>query len=127
MGLPRCPVCGSVMTVTELVCDRDGTVVRGRFRISPLASLSPEDEEFVLMFLAAKGNLKRLERLTGQGYFALRGRLEKIIGQLGLSLPEDGEEEPEEEDEPDTDPISAFEKGKLGIDDVLRLLKEKKR
>jgi len=126
VGLPRCPVCGGVMTVTELVCDRDGTVVRGRFSTSPLASLSPEDEEFILMFLAAKGNLKRLERITGQGYFALRGRLEKIISQLGVSLPDDGEDEPQEEEE-DIDPISAFEKGKLGIDDVLRLLKEKKR
>ena len=120
--LPRCPVCGKEMIVTELRCDKDDVTVRGRFKPSPFDFLSEEELEFVILFFRAKGNLKELERYTKQGYFALRGRLEKIIEKMGLEpLPKDGEEEEVEEDL-----FEMLKKGKISIDDALRILKKRR-
>ncbi len=123
--LPRCPVCGKEMIVTELRCDKDDVTVRGRFKPSPFDFLSEEELEFVILFFRAKGNLKELERYTKQGYFALRGRLEKIIEKMGLEpLPKDGEAEEEEELE-EKDLFEMLKKGKISIDDALRILKKR--
>ena len=121
--LPRCPVCGKEMIVTELRCDKDDVTVRGRFKPSPFDFLDEEDLEFAILFFRAKGNLKELERYTKQGYFALRGRLEKIIEKMGLEpLPKDGEEEEVEEE----DLFEMLKKGKISIDDALRILKKRR-
>ncbi|MCD6449724.1 MAG: DUF2089 family protein [Thermotogaceae bacterium] len=123
--LPRCPVCGKEMVVTELRCEEDEVTVRGRFTPSPFDFLDEEDMEFVILFFRAKGNLKELERYTKQGYFALRGKLERIIEKMGLEpLPKDGEEEEELENE---DLFEMIKRGKVSIDDALNILKRKRR
>ena len=123
--LPRCPVCGKEMIVTELRCDKDDVTVKGKFKPSPFDFLDEEDLEFVILFFRAKGNLKELERYTKQGYFALRGKLEKIIEKMELEpLPKDGEAEEEEELE-EKDLFEMLKKGKISIDDALRILKKR--
>jgi len=124
--LPRCPVCGKEMIVTELRCDKDDVTVKGKFKPSPFDFLDEEDLEFVILFFRAKGNLKELERYTKQGYFALRGKLEKIIEKMELEpLPKDGEAEEEEELE-EKDLFEMLKKGKISIDDALRILKKRR-
>ncbi|WP_448375657.1 DUF2089 family protein [Fervidobacterium sp.] len=105
--LPRCPVCGKPMKVVQLRCDEDGVTVSGYFEAPSFAYLDEEDTKFIMMFLRTKGNLKELERLTGIGYFALRGRLDKVLEKMGLTPIEEDEEQ-------------------FASDDIFRLLKEKK-
>ncbi|UZN22498.1 DUF2089 family protein [bacterium 3DAC] len=122
MNIPKCPVCGGTMQVTELYCPRDGITIRGTFELSPLATLSKEDAELVILFLRARGNLKKLERITGIGYFALRGKIEKIVKSMGLTLLEEEEEEtPEEEKD---DPIKLLKEGKISVDEAIRRMKK---
>jgi len=120
--LPRCPVCGREMTVTELRCERDDVTVRGHFKASPFDFLDKEEMEFVVLFFRARGNLKEIERYTGQGYFALRGKLERILEKMKLQpLGEEKEELSEE---------SLFEQvkeGKLSVDEALEILKRKRK
>jgi len=117
--LPKCPICGKPMKVTELKCPHDNVKVSGYFDVSPLAFLDDEDMNFVIMFLRTKGNLKEMERLTGVGYFALRGRLNKLLEKLNLKPI--GEEERVEEDV-----IEKFKKGVISLDDALAILKKRK-
>jgi len=105
--LPRCPVCGKPMKVVQLRCDEDGVTVSGYFEAPSFAYLDEEDTKFIMMFLRTKGNLKELERLTGIGYFALRGRLDKVLEKMGLTPIEEDEEQ-------------------FASDDIFKLLKEKK-
>ena len=121
MNIPKCPVCGNDMKITELYCPSDGITIRGSFDISPLATLSKEDTELVILFLRARGNLKKLERITGIGYFALRGKIEKIVKSMGFELI-DEEEIPEESAE---DPITLLKEGKISVDEAIRLMKKK--
>lgn len=118
--LPRCPVCGKEMIVTELKCEEDDVTVRGRFKPSVFDFLDEEEMEFVILFFRARGNLKELARYTGQGYFALRGKLEKVIEKLGLQpLSKEEEEEVDEEDV-----FELVKRGKMSVDEALRLLKK---
>jgi len=110
------------MTVTELRCERDDVTVRGHFKASPFDFLDKEEMEFVVLFFRARGNLKEIERYTGQGYFALRGKLERILEKMKLQpLGEEKEELSEE---------SLFEQvkeGKLSVDEALEILKRKRK
>ncbi len=113
--LPKCEGCERVW-IREIECE-NGMRILGRFKPSPLDFLSEEDHEFVIMFLRSKGNLKELERITGEGYFALRGKLEKILKKIGL--------DPLSKDQDvDRDEIFRMVRdGKLSVDEALRLLK----
>ncbi len=122
MGIPKCPICGNQMVVTELYCPKDGITIRGNFQISPLAMLSPEDTELVLLFLRARGNLKKLERITGTGYFALRGKIEKIVKSMGLSLID--EEEEKDAEKTSDDPIRLLEEGKISVEEAIEIMKK---
>ena len=55
-----CPACGSALEVAELHCASCGTTVRGSFPLDRFAALPPEEEAFLLVFLAAA----RLSRIS---------------------------------------------------------------
>ena len=124
MDIPRCPVCGEVMEVTELYCPKDGITIRGTFQLTPLATLSKEDAELVILFLRARGNLKKLERITGIGYFALRGKIEKIVKSMGLTLLDDAEESPGGGEENEDDPIKLLKEGKISVEEAIKRMKK---
>jgi hypothetical protein len=117
--LPVCPVCGKPMKVTELMCTHDNVKVSGMFKVSPLAFLEEDDMKFILLFLRSRGNLKEIERVTGIGYFTLRGRLEKLLDKMGLKPI--GDEEFEENE----DVFTKLKKGIISVEDALNMLKKK--
>lgn len=118
--LPRCPACGKPMVVTELRCNHDGVTVRGNFEVPPFVFLDEEDMRFLLMFIRAKGNLKEVERLTGVGYFALRGRLEKLLEKMGLSPISTGENVDEE------DVFTMLRERRITVEEALNILKKRR-
>ncbi|MBO8140516.1 MAG: DUF2089 domain-containing protein [Thermosipho sp. (in: Bacteria)] len=117
--LPVCPVCGKPMKVTELMCTYDNVKVSGMFKVSPLAFLEEDDMKFILLFLRSRGNLKEIERVTGIGYFTLRGRLEKLLDKMGLRPIGD------EEFEGNEDVFTKLKKGIISVEDALNMLKKK--
>lgn len=48
------------------------------------ATLSTEDESFLRVFLAARGNIKEVERQLGISYPTVKGRLDSLLNKLGL-------------------------------------------
>lgn len=85
MNIPnKCPSCSGKLVVTELCCTDCKTSIKGSFEIPPFAALAPEEENFLRVFLAARGNIKEVERQLGISYPTVKGRLESLLNKLGL-------------------------------------------
>ena len=84
-GLPhRCPSCSGTLKVSELSCMECDTVVRGNYSLSPLCRLSPESLQFLESFILNRGNVKEMERNTGQSYWTIRRKLDEVIAEMDL-------------------------------------------
>lgn len=88
--LGQCPVCGGPLLVTELTCERCGTKIVGKFKVSEFYKLSTEQMGFVKTFLKCRGNIKEIERELGISYPTVKNRLNQVIGALGLEPVQEG-------------------------------------
>jgi hypothetical protein len=77
-----CPSCSGRLAVRRLRCERCETEVEGSYNLPALASLSPEDQEFVGDFVKASGSLKEMASLLSVSYPTVRNRLDDIIEKL---------------------------------------------
>ena len=80
-----CPSCSAPLAVTQLTCTSCGTGVVGRFELSPFFRLSPASLRFLEVFVRNRGNVKELERETGDSYWAIRRRLDEVIEEMGFA------------------------------------------
>ena len=114
-ALSGCPVCGNRLEATRLHCLACDVSVEGRFATSPLAGLSADQVEFVKVFLAARGNIRLVEKHLGISYPTVRNRLEAVQKAMGLPDLAAGEEERKET-------LQVLEKlaaGELSVDDAV--------
>ena len=79
-----CPSCSSPLVVTQLTCTSCGTGVVGKFELSPFSRLSNESLKFLEVFVRNRGNVKEMERETGESYWAIRRRLDEVITEMGI-------------------------------------------
>ena len=79
-----CPSCSSPLVVTQLNCTACGTGVVGKFELSPFFRLSPESLRFLEFFVRNRGNVKEMERETGESYWAIRRQLDEVIIEMGI-------------------------------------------
>lgn len=79
-----CPSCSSPLVVTQLNCTSCGTGVVGKFELSPFFRLSPESLRFLEVFVRNRGNVKEMERETGESYWAIRRQLDEVIIEMGI-------------------------------------------
>jgi hypothetical protein len=87
-----CPSCSSPLVVTQLNCTVCGTGVVGKFELSPFFRLSPESLRFLEVFVRNRGNVKEMERETGESYWAIRRRLDEVITEIGMEAPQPEDE-----------------------------------
>lgn len=80
----KCPSCSGRLVVTELCCSDCKTTIKGSFELPQFATLSPEDENFLRIFLAARGNIKEVERQLNISYPTVKARLDAMLNRLGL-------------------------------------------
>jgi hypothetical protein len=99
----RCPVCGGQMTVTRLECGVCHSTLEGQFAVSAsgrptgeresyfgrLERLSPEQLEFVEIFLRSRGIIKNVEAILDISYPTVKARLNNIIETLGFQVEEE--------------------------------------
>ena len=81
----KCPSCSSPLKVTQLTCVSCGTGVVGSFELSPFLRLSDESLQFLTVFVRNRGNVKEMERETGESYWAIRRQLDEIIAEMGFA------------------------------------------
>jgi hypothetical protein len=78
----QCPTCQSRLTIRELGCQSCGTTIRGTWAATPFASLSEDQEAFLVLFVRSRGNLSEVERALGVSYPTVRAKLEEVIQAL---------------------------------------------
>jgi hypothetical protein len=82
-----CPSCAGRLAVKRLRCERCETEVEGSYNLPALASLSSEDQEFVVEFVKASGSLKDMASLLKVSYPTVRNRLDQVIENLKQTHP----------------------------------------
>jgi hypothetical protein len=58
-------------------------VILARFESCRFCSLPPQSLRFIEDFVHYRGNLKEMERVSGESYWTLRTRLGEVIEQMG--------------------------------------------
>ena len=113
----KCPSCSAPLVITQLTCSVCGTGVVGHYELSPLYRLSPESLHFLEAFIRNRGNVKEMERETGDSYWAIRRRLDEVIAEMGFSV------------QPETDPanqrqeiLERLKRGEIDAKEATRLL-----
>ncbi len=71
--------------VKRLRCDRCETEVEGLYSLPTLASLTPDDQEFIVEFVKASGSLKEMAAILKVSYPTVRNRLDEVIEKLKQS------------------------------------------
>jgi len=82
----QCPVCGNEFRVAKLNCHACGSSLEGDFELCKFCQLSPEQREFVEVFIASRGNIREVERVLGISYPTVRSRLDDVIRALGYQV-----------------------------------------
>ena len=80
----QCPGCGGKMAVRSLGCASCGIKIEGEIPLPALARLSPEEREFVEVFVLCGGSLKDAGRILGVSYPTVRARLDQAMASLKL-------------------------------------------
>jgi hypothetical protein len=91
-----------------------GIAIEGSFTPPPLASLSAEDQVFVMAFIRCHGSIKEMEEMFGISYPTVKNRLNRIAGQLQFI--EVVRVNPEEE------VIDELERGEISAEEAIRRL-----
>jgi hypothetical protein len=115
-----CPSCSSPLVVTQLNCTVCGTGVVGKFELSPFFRLSPERLKFLEVFVRNRGNVKEVERETGESYWAIRRQLDEVITEMGM-------EAPQPEDDISTrrqEILAQLSRGEINVQEATKLLSQ---
>lgn len=113
---PRCPSCGGSLHVQKLECCACGTEVSGLFEPCPVCRLEGELRRLFDLFLAARGNIKQVQRELGVSYPTARQRIEEMFRQLGTVV-----------DSRPPDAITVLKRvraGELSVEEAERILRE---
>jgi hypothetical protein len=73
---------GSPLVIERIRIPEKEIAIEGQFTLPELASLSLEDQVFVVAFLRSHGSIKEMEQTFGVSYPTIKGRLNRISGQL---------------------------------------------
>ena len=82
-NLPHiCPSCSATLKVKTLVCERCSTEVTGVFGLPLLASMTTEEQDFMVEFVKSSGSLKIMAQKLGLSYPTVRNLLDDIIAKI---------------------------------------------
>lgn len=113
----QCPVCDGEFHVTRLTCHSCGSSLEGDFELCKFCRLSPEQRQFIEVFIASRGNIREVERVLGISYPTVRGRLDDVIRALGYRV--------QRSDAPDRKAIlEALDRGEITAEEALKRLRE---
>ena len=116
--IARCPICAESLEVARLECAACGTRIEGSFALGRFHQLTPEQLEFLEVFIKARGNFKEVERELGMSYPTARSRLDAIIRALGFAV----QAEPDREAERRKEILRELAEGRIAPDDAASLL-----
>ncbi len=94
IGNAKCPDCGRSMTPVACSCFECGIRMEGKFTVSILSQLSPEDQALVIAFVRSFGSIKKIQELLDVSYPTARARISELISRLDrtMNAPEGNED-----------------------------------
>ncbi|HRN68050.1 MAG TPA: DUF2089 domain-containing protein [Promineifilum sp.] len=119
----QCPICGGNLHVTRLNCRNCDTTIDGHFTLGRLYQLSPEQLDFVEVFLKCEGKINRVEQEIGLSYPAVRARLTDVIRALGYEVGDSSASQRPIPDEVRRDILNELQRGKLSAEEALQMLR----
>lgn len=78
----KCPACNTSLKVGQLHCEQCRTEVNGSFNLPLLATLTEEEQSFILDFVRFSGSLKDMAKKMGISYPTVRNVLDDLIEKL---------------------------------------------
>jgi hypothetical protein len=119
----QCPICGGTLHVTRLNCRNCDTSIEGHFTLGRLYQLSPEQLEFVEVFLRCEGKINRVEQEIGLSYPAVRARLTDVIRALGYEVGDPSAATRAMSEEARRDVLNELQSGRLTAEEALQILR----
>ncbi|UCD63146.1 MAG: DUF2089 domain-containing protein [Candidatus Zixiibacteriota bacterium] len=104
------------VTVERVAIDGEEMAIEGRFELPPLARLTAEDQVFVAVFVKSHGSIKQMEKHFGVSYPTIKGRLNRIAGQLDFVEVEATTDS--------SDALDRLERGELSVDEAIDELRK---
>ena len=83
--VPTSPSCAGDIRISRYHCPSCDLAVEGSFERNRFSRLSPQGQDFLVLFVKNRGNLREIERELDISYPTVRNRLNRVIGELGLS------------------------------------------
>jgi len=93
--------------------------VVGKFELSPFHRLSPESLQFLEGFVRNRGNVKEMERETGESYWAIRRQLDEIITEMGMEVPQEEDISTRRQEI-----LARLSRGEINVQEATRLLSQ---
>jgi hypothetical protein len=117
-----CPVCGDVLTITRLHCRTCDTTIEGQFFTGRLSQLTPEQLQFVEVFMQCEGKIKAVEEKLGISYPTVRSRLRDVIVAMGYDVTPEDDEAALQTEELRRQVLEDLEAGKISTEDAIARL-----
>ena len=73
---------GRPVTVERVRLVDEDIAIEGSFTLPPLASLSAEDQVFIMAFVRCHGSIKDMEEMFGISYPTVKNRINRIAQQF---------------------------------------------
>jgi len=105
---------GKPVIVERVRLADSGIAIEGSFTLPPLASLSAEDQTFVMAFIHCHGSIKEMEKIFGISYPTVKNRLNRIAAQLQFAEPVKAHSADEV--------IDALDRGEISVEEAIRRL-----
>jgi hypothetical protein len=107
---------GKPISVERVRLVESDIAIEGSFSLPPIASLSSEDQVFVMAFMRCSGSIKEMEEMFGISYPTVKNRINRIAEQL--KFVEVVKVSPQEEI------IEELERGEISAEDAIRRLSQ---
>jgi len=78
---------GEPITIERVRMVDSDIAIEGSFTLPPLASLSAEDQVFVMAFVRCHGSIKEMEEMFGISYPTVKNRINRIARQMEFVEP----------------------------------------
>ena len=103
------------MVIGELKCPKCDLRVKKDLLPCEFCQLHEDDYEFLKIFLRTQGRITEIEKILGVSYPTIKQKIENLLAKLDLSPI--GEK----------DPLDALEKGEISVDEVVAILKHRRK
>lgn len=115
-----CPSCGGGLRISEFACPDCGITIRGDFEPPAAMNLTPEDWNFVTVFMRNSGNMKDVQSELRLSYPTVRKMLDRVsLAFGGTARKENAARDLENET------VERLRAGELSVDEALAILKKK--